>query len=55
MTIIVKKSNLKEIAIELKNKMQLKDQAKGLKKHYGKLKRNLDGLAYQNNIRSNED
>ena len=40
---------------DLKKKIESKDQNSGLKKHFGKLKRNLDGLTYQQQIRSNED
>jgi len=51
MTIIVKKSNLKEVTSDLKKKIESKDQNSGLKKHFGKLKRNLDGLTYQHQKR----
>jgi len=55
MIIIVKKSNLKEVTSDLRKKIESKDQNNGLKKHFGKLKRNLDGLTYQQQIISNED
>jgi len=55
MIIIVKKSNLKEVTSDLKKKFESKEHNNGLKKHFGKLKRNLDGLTYQHQIRSNED
>ena len=55
MIIIVKKSNLKEVTSDLKKKFESKEHNNGLKKHFGKLKRNLDGLTYQQQIISNED
>jgi hypothetical protein len=55
MTIIINKSNSKNIAKILKEK-QKKSFGKGnLAKHFGKLKRNIDGLKYQNEIREIEN
>ena len=51
MIIIVKKTNLKEVISDLKKKIESKEHNNGLKKHFGKLKRNLDGLTYQHQKR----
>lgn len=55
MTIIVKESNVKEVTLELKKQIKKKEEQQSLKKHFGKLKRNIDGLKYQLEIRSDED
>ncbi len=55
MTIIIDKSNTENIGKLLSDKLQ-KTKSKGnLAKHFGKLKRNLDGLSFQSEIRRNED
>ncbi|WP_310558230.1 hypothetical protein [Flavobacterium sp.] len=55
MVLIIKKKNTKkEIDILLEKKE--KTSSKGnLSKHFGQLKRNIDGLEYQLEIRKNED
>lgn len=54
MTIVVNKSNFGDLKNLLQSqKVTLK---KGnLKKHFGKLKRGLDGLNFQRELRKNED
>ena len=55
MVLIIKKKNTKkeiEILLEKKEKTSSKGN---LSKHFGKLKRNIDGLEYQLEIRKNED
>jgi len=55
MTIIIDKSNTENIGKLLSEKLR-KPKSKGnLAKHFGKLKRNLDGLSFQSEIRRNED
>jgi hypothetical protein len=55
MTLVIDKSNSKNVAKLLTDKLK-KVQVKGnLAKHFGKLKRNIDGLHYQIQIRENED
>ena len=46
-----KKIKLKEVTSDLKKKFESKEHNNGLKKHFGKLKRNLDGLTYQHQKR----
>jgi hypothetical protein len=55
MTIIIDKSNAKEVSKILKEKLNKSTKKGNLTIHYGKLKRNVDGLAYQNSVRENED
>ncbi len=52
MTITVNKKNKDDLKKILKEK---KGQSGKLQKHFGKLKRKLDGLDYQTEIRENED
>lgn len=55
MTIIFDKNNIKNASKILSEKLKTFPNKKGnLSKHFGKLKRNLDGLAYQMEIRKNE-
>lgn len=55
MTLLIVKSNSKKVSKLLTEKLK-KDSKKGnLAKHFGKLKRNLDGLKYQIAVRENED
>lgn len=55
MTLIINKSNSKEVTKLLKYKLK-KDPKKGnLTNHFGNLKRNIDGVKYQNEMRENED
>ncbi|WP_445735670.1 hypothetical protein [Mariniflexile sp.] len=55
MTLVIDKSNSKNIAKLLTEKLKKKPKKGNLAKHHGKLKRNLDGLKYQIEIRLNED
>jgi hypothetical protein len=55
MVLVIKKKNTKK---EIDSFLEKKEKpvAKGnLSNHFGKLKRNLDGLEYQLEIRKNED
>lgn len=55
MVLIIKKKNTKkeiDILLEKKEKATSKGN---LSNHFGKLKRNIDGLEYQLEIRKNED
>ncbi len=54
MTVTIDKNNAQDISRILSEKLK-KTRSKGnLSKHFGKLKRKLDGLAYQEVIRKNE-
>ena len=54
--LIDNKSNAKKIADILSKKLQNRKKKGGnLAKHFGKLKRNIDGLEYQIAMRENED
>lgn len=56
MVLIIKKKNTKkEIDSILEKKGKSASKEGNLSKHFGKLKRNIDGLAYQSEIRKNED
>ncbi|MBM3168119.1 MAG: hypothetical protein FJZ76_02475 [Bacteroidetes bacterium] len=55
MTLIIDKSNLKNTAKILNEKLKKSGKKGNLTKHFGKLKRNMDGLWYQISIRENED
>ncbi len=55
MTLLIDKSNAKNIAKLLTEKLKKEPKKWNLAKHFGKLKRNLDGLKYQIKIRENED
>ena len=55
MTLIIDKSNLKNTAKILNEKLKKSGKKGNLMKHFGKLKRNIDGLAYQISIRENEN
>lgn len=55
MTLIIDKSNLKNTAKILNEKLKKSGKQGNLMKHFGKLKRNIDGLSYQISIRENED
>lgn len=55
MTVVIDKSNSRKLS-EILSKRFKRDKKKGnLAKHFGKLKRNIDGLTYQLEIRKNED
>ncbi len=55
MTIIIDKSNLKDTSKILSDKLNKSAKSGNLIKHFGKLKRNIDGLKYQISVRENED
>lgn len=55
MTVIIDKNNSKNAAKILSEKLKKKRKKGNLVKHFGKLKRNIDGLDYQNSVRENED
>ncbi|MDR6967594.1 hypothetical protein J2X31_001606 [Flavobacterium arsenatis] len=55
MTLVINKSNSKNIAKLLTDKLKKTSKKGNLSKHFGKLKRNLDGLKYQTELRENED
>ncbi|GAB2497737.1 hypothetical protein [Algoriphagus taiwanensis] len=54
MTIKIGKNSKKEVAKILENKLKKTGKPGKLEKHFGNLKRNLDGLEYQNEMRENE-
>ena len=55
MTLIIDKSNSKEVSKILSKKLKNGKREGNLKKHFGRLKRNIDGMSYQTTIRENED
>ncbi|MDR7128607.1 hypothetical protein J2X69_000939 [Algoriphagus sp. 4150] len=55
MILIIDKSNEKNISKILKERLKKSSTTGNLAKHFGKLKRNIDGLDYQLAIRANED
>ncbi len=55
MTVVIDKKNAKNIAKILSEKLKKNKKEGNLAKHFGKLKRNIDGLEYQMEIRANED
>lgn len=55
MTVIIDKSNSKNLSEILKKKLKTEPKKGNLAKHFGKLKRKIDGLKYQILIRENED
>ncbi len=55
MTVVIDKSNSKNLADILTTKLSSRTKKGNLSKHFGKLKRNLKGLNYQLQIRKNED
>ncbi len=54
MTIIIGKNNAKEVSKILAEKIKGQKKTGNLAKHFGKLKRKIDGLAYQLAARENE-
>jgi hypothetical protein len=54
MTIIITKNNSKDVSKILDKKLGSPKKNGNLAKHFGKLKRNLDGLSYQLELRDNE-
>lgn len=55
MTIVIDKNNSKNVSKILTEKLKKTKKKGNLSKHFGKLKRNIDGLEYQNSMRENED
>lgn len=55
MTLVIDKSNSGNASKILLEKLKKGKKKGNLAKHYGKLNRNLDGLAYQLTVRENED
>ena len=55
MTVVIDKSNSKNTSKILKTKLKKTGKDGNLSKHFGKLKRNIDGLKYQTSIRENDD
>jgi len=55
MTVVIDKSNLKNTSKILSEKLKKSKKSGNLSKHFGKLKRNIDGLEYQIIARENED
>ena len=55
MTVVIDKSNSKNTSKILSEKLKKSTKTGNLSKHFGKLKRHIDGLVYQNSVRENED
>lgn len=56
MTVEINKKNAESIAKILNEKLKkAKKEGGNLAKHFGKLKRNIDGLQYQTEMRRDED
>lgn len=55
MTIIIDKSNSKNLLKIISEKLDKKPKSGNLNKHFGKLKRDFDGLEFQLAKRENED
>ncbi|MBK0369334.1 hypothetical protein [Flavobacterium agrisoli] len=55
MTVVIDQTNMKNTAKILSDKLKKSAKKGNLTKHFGKLKRNIDGLTYQISIRANED
>lgn len=55
MTLTLDKSNSKEVAKQLIEKKNQGKKSGNLSQHFGKLKRNLDGLQYQLAMRIKEN
>jgi hypothetical protein len=53
MTVVINKSNSKNIEKILTSKIKKVPKTGNLTSHFGKLKRNLDGLKYQLELRNN--
>ena len=54
MTVTIGKKNAKEVSKILSEKLRSPKKAGNIAKHFGKLKRNIDGLTYQQEVRENE-
>ena len=55
MTLIIDKKGSKNLKKILSEKLEKTTKKGNLSKHFGKLKRDIDGLKYQLAIRENED
>ena len=55
MTVVIDQTNLKDTSKILSKKLKKTPKSGNLSKHFGKLKRNIDGLDYQILVRENED
>lgn len=55
MTIVIDKNNSSEISKILNKKFKKRNKKGNLAKHFGKLKRKIDGINYQSKVRENED
>ncbi|MCZ8197636.1 MAG: hypothetical protein O9267_08515 [Flavobacterium sp.] len=55
MTVVIDKTNSKNVSKILTEKLNKVSKKGNLAKHFGKLKRNIDGLKYQTEIRKDED
>jgi hypothetical protein len=55
MTLVIDKSNSKNLVKILTEKLKKEPKKGSLAKHFGKLKRNIDGMKYQTEIRKNEE
>jgi hypothetical protein len=55
MSVVIDKSNSKNITKILQEKVKKPTKKGNLSKHFGKLKRKIDGLEYQISARENED
>lgn len=55
MTVTIDKNNSENIGKILTEKLKKRKKKGNLAKHYGKLKRDIDGLEYQIAIREDED
>jgi hypothetical protein len=55
MTLVIDKNNSKNIATILSSKLKKEVKKGNLAKHFGKLKRNIDGIKYQEELREYEN
>lgn len=55
MTLVIDKNNTRELKKILNEKLNKATRKGNLTKHFGKLKRQIDGLEYQLSLRKNED
>jgi len=55
MTLVIDKNNSKNITTLLMSKLKKEPKKGNLAKHFGKLKRDIDGLKYQIELRKNEN
>lgn len=55
MALLIDKKNAKDLKRILNSELKKEPKKGNLSKHFGKLKRAIDGLKYQMEIRKNED